>query len=212
MARDYAKQKNKRGKSASTKRRASSARSKHAAPGWFWLVTGVVLGLFVAGLFYLKDHNQLFTNLRHLASRKQHTSGHHHHATKSKKQRAHNTLPKPRFDFYTMLPKMQVSVNENNKSGTNTKSATGKSASASATEHCDYVLQIASFKNYKDADTLKAKLILTGYNVAIKASKKNGTTWHRVFVGPYQSKTAAMRARRDLKQQHLFGLVLQERG
>lgn len=207
MARDYAKQKNKRGKSASSKRRSSSARKGPAAPGWFWLVTGVVLGLFVAGLFYLKDHKALLSNLPHFANRHKQSAG-RHHVAKTKKQQEHHVAAKPRFDFYTMLPKMKVSVDETNKSKSN-GSATQKSLTAKS-EHHDYVLQVASFKDYKAADTLKAKLILTGYNVAIKVSKNHGTTWHRVFIGPYQSKAEAMKARRDLKQQHLYGLVMQK--
>ena len=45
----------------------------------------------------------------------------------------------------------------------------------------EYFLQLASFKDYKDADNLRAKLILSGIDVDIyKAKLANGAVWYRV--------------------------------
>jgi len=45
----------------------------------------------------------------------------------------------------------------------------------------EYFLQLASFKDYKDADNLRAKLILSGIDVDIfKAKLDNGAVWYRV--------------------------------
>lgn len=49
-----------------------------------------------------------------------------------------------------------------------------------------YQLQVGSFQRYKEADQLKATLLLEGFNVSIKSYQVESTTWYRVMVGPYQ--------------------------
>lgn len=56
-----------------------------------------------------------------------------------------------------------------------------KEKTHTASNKNDYFLQLASFKDYKDADNLRAKLILSGIDVDIfKAKLSNGDVWYRV--------------------------------
>lgn len=66
-----------------------------------------------------------------------------------------------------------------------------------------YALQLAAFRNYQDADELKAKLILQGYPTTISSATVNGTVWYRLSIGPYTTTTDAKIVQAKLEQTHL---------
>ncbi len=71
------------------------------------------------------------------------------------------------------------------------------------TPNKQYALQLAAFRHYEDADELKAKLVLQGYTTSIHSASVNGSTWYRLWVGPYASEKAAKTAQTNLAQNHL---------
>lgn len=110
MARDYAKQKP--GKRGSNYRGKSKAQTKSSAP--LWLLTGILAGLLIAGIFYIQNHvgQQAQTNANNLvlkASQKEKAQSETKIAKADKSQQ-------PQFDFYTILPKMKVWVPSNQQS------------------------------------------------------------------------------------------------
>lgn len=66
-----------------------------------------------------------------------------------------------------------------------------------------YALQLAAFRNYQDADELKAKLILQGYPTTISSATVNGTVWYRLSIGPYVTTADAKIVQAKLEQTHL---------
>lgn len=106
----------------------------------------------------------------------------------------------PEFDFYTILPKEKVWV---------PKSAeTPIQAPKEPTAPIAYILQVASFKNLQDADTLKAKLLLKGYPAHIKTSSDKN--WHEVWLGPYESLAKVQSVQVSVSESnHLSGLIIQ---
>ncbi len=89
--------------------------------------------------------------------------------------------PKPRYDFYTILPEIETVLPEKAE-GTDSRSA--KQAAVEPGAH--YVLQAASFARFEDADRLKAKLALNGLVAHIqKVSIEGRGEYHRVRLGPY---------------------------
>jgi hypothetical protein len=100
-------------------------------------------------------------------------------------------LPKREFDFYKILPEMEVKVPD------------WEISSPERKQHTDfgrgtYVLQVGSFKQHPDADRAKAKLALRGIRAKIHRVVINGQdVWYRVHVGPYSniSDIQAMRAK-----------------
>ncbi len=66
-----------------------------------------------------------------------------------------------------------------------------------------YIVQLASFKQYQDADQLKAKLILQGYSTRVSSAAINGVVWYRLSIGPYTSTAQAKTAQTQLEQTHL---------
>lgn len=52
-------------------------------------------------------------------------------------------------------------------------------------EKVSYTLQAGAFKSQDDADNMKARLALVGYEARILTAEVNGQTLYRVRVGPY---------------------------
>jgi cell division protein FtsN len=120
------------------------------------------------------------------------------------KPAAAQPAPKPRFEFYTMLPEMEVPVHE---------PLTGKGAetpSAKASGET-YILQVATFRSYEEADRLKASLSLLGLEASIQSVTVDGKPLHRVRVGPYTDMAKVNEARRRLKEHALDPILLKGR-
>jgi cell division protein FtsN len=122
--------------------------------------------------------------------------------------------PKPRFDFYTILPEMEVVVPDPVEEQ-EVKTADVAEVPESTTQPVDtaagYMLQMGSFRNYVDADRLKASLALVGIQAEIqRVSIRGGDVYHRVRSGPYDRvQVNALRAK--LKQKKISSLVIKYR-
>jgi cell division protein FtsN len=63
------------------------------------------------------------------------------------------------------------------------------------------MLQAGAFQSASDADNLKARLALLGFEATIETTKSGDKgTWHRVRVGPYTSVEELNRTRDTLNQ------------
>ena len=84
--------------------------------------------------------------------------------------------PKPKFDFYTVLPETETVLPRQ------------KNAKAAKPEEgVSYVLQAGSFASFQDADQLKARLALSGLVAHIqKVTIEGRGEYHRVRLGPYE--------------------------
>jgi len=110
-----------------------------------------------------------------------------------------------RFDFFTVLPEMEVVVPEQELAA---KAAPGPTPPIEGDG--GYVLQAGSFRNMSDADQLKARLALLGQQADIQVVTVNGVTWHRVRLGPVQGARAADEVRRTLQSNGIETLVLKD--
>jgi cell division protein FtsN len=123
---------------------------------------------------------------------------------------------KPRFDFYTMLPEMEVAVPKEEPAAAAppppppSRPAPAEEGSA---ERESYVLQIGSFRRHADADRLKARLALMGIEAAIqKVTINNKDTYHRVRSGPYSSRSALDRVRTQLRREGIESIAIKLKG
>lgn len=102
MAKDYVKH-----RSSSNQRKRSPQSS--GIPGWFWLLTGLVLGFLVGGLFYLKSmHKPPVADLAQLSDSSIEQKPSNKHKKPEHKPEQAVADNQPHFDFYSMLPKMKV--------------------------------------------------------------------------------------------------------
>lgn len=179
MAKDYARK---------PRTRVSKKRYEPRIPAWVWLFTGSVLGAFIVFLMNLSKvedapESQLtFVNEAPKLSTKK-------EAIVSQEEEA-TAKPESRFSFPQMLRDAEVKVPEGD--GNNQ----GKLPPAPIFE---YMLQVASFKDLKDAEQVRAELILLNMEAKIEqATIRGNETWHRVVVGPFTSRSRLSKARSTL--------------
>jgi cell division protein FtsN len=192
------------------KPRAGKKDRRKATPGWLWLLAGLVLGL-VAALIAYKYHGS--TPAKPVAAQLNLPSEQADEATgpaaangKSGKHAVEKPLPpppKPRFDFYTILPKMEVVVPEEEIKGK------PKGGVPQVDQPGTYYLQAGSFRTFDQADRLKAQLALLGLHAGIETVTVNKSeTWHRVRVGPYKNLDELNRARALLKENSMSAVLV----
>jgi len=188
MARDYVKRPKK-------KRRKSAA--KKSTHSWTWMFTGLMIGLLVAGIGYLKlSDNAKLKAPAPLAM------------TQPKAESKPN---KPQFDFYTLLPEMEVSVPEPKAKPKPSPSrlAEKPATPASPIEQARYRLQLASFQKFDEADSLKARLTLEGHFVEIQSVKlATGKTWYRVRTPVLGGRDEAIHLQKELQKQAINSMLL----
>ena len=106
------------------------------------------------------------------------------------------------FDFYQMLPKFEVVVPEREK-------AEAPDARPAPIERPGaYVLQAGSYRNFADADRVRAQLALLGVESKIQRVSVDNDTWHRVRIGPIEDLKELNRARERLRQADIEALVI----
>lgn len=102
--------------------------------------------------------------------------------------------PKPRFDFYTILPGSESPVTEQE---IKQSKATQQTAPTAVSEN--YYLQVGAFQTEQEADNMKAKLALLGLEAVVQtANVPDKGVWHRVRVGPLTEIDQITRARTEL--------------
>lgn len=88
----------------------------------------------------------------------------------------------PRFDFYTILPELEVIIPDSEVRQSSPKII---DKSVDVSKKGQYVLQAGSFKTMEQADRRKAKLALLGVESSIqKVTINKNELWFRVRIGP----------------------------
>jgi len=181
------------------KSRAEAGRARSTAcPTWF--VSGLVLGVFLSGLLWLKLGPQA------PAGRKTE----HAAPMAAKGAKKKSEVPPPRYDFYTLLPAQEVVVpqDEVSESEPDGQAPTRHTSAGSPQPAESYVLQLGAFASHADAERLKAGLALLGVQAEIQKVTIDGKqSFHRVRSGPYTRRQAYdLHAR--LKANGIAGLVI----
>jgi len=211
-----------RGASRSPRKKSS----RRQVPGWVWLFTGVVAGLFVAFLVHLGGVQMAHKPA--VATQSQNSTDASHDTGKQDAKSGKGDQPK--FDFYAVLPKMEVIVpkgddgeqddthpakphDNDNPPSKAASSATPKATSpapAATAGSQRYMLQAGSFRHEADADRRRAKLTLRGFQVSIQPVQlDSGDTWHRVMIGPYTTLASLHDAQDKLVKQGVETLPIQ---
>ena len=167
MTRDYK-------KNITRKKKAESLSVQSLLP----FITGLTIGLFVAFIVYIKEHQPY-----HLSTQSPALTVHNKNdtpATEPVVTQDQKNIPEPKFDFYQILPNMEVNVSE-------WEAENNRPDGAIADKSGVYILQVGSFEQYEAADEVKAQLALLGINADIQRVVINGRDIrHRVRVGPYK--------------------------
>jgi cell division protein FtsN len=165
--------------------------------GWGHLLLGVLIGLG-AGLAVYLFQNGLDQSVS--------TQAVIEPPTVTQPQKRPDAAPKPaksQFDFYTLLPEMEVVIPETDELSGSNQHHSG------ADKKVAYVLQAGSFRRFDEADGLKANLALIGIEANIQTVAINGEdTWYRVRIGPYTDFSQLRHTRSRLRRNNIEYIVL----
>ena len=112
---------------------------------------------------------------------------------------------RPQFDFYTILPEKEVVVPDYE---IKTRAREERLGEVKATK---YSVQAGSFKEFKQADAVRAKLALMGFESRVEKAKVGSATWYRVKLGPYAQMSSISTIKARLKQNGLDVVVTEVR-
>jgi cell division protein FtsN len=185
--------------SRKARKKAVPRQTRHV-PGWVWLFAGLGIGLSIALFTAMKDRAKHPAPPPPTASASPLPAQTKMGAAKPDDKKS----PKPKFDFYTILPEMEVIVpdahTKGGKGGANDKPGT-------------YILQVGSFRSFGEADNLKAQLALLGVESKIELVTGNsGEPWHRVRVGPTQDLRELNKIRTRLINNNISTILLRIKG
>jgi cell division protein FtsN len=171
--------------------------------GWIGLLAGLGVGLAVAAGVYIRDHRP-DAPLQPIA--------------KTDKRKAHGSEAAPdaesgvdpggaddsgrSYDFYSSLPKFEVVVPEKEKD------VRPDIRAVPETRRGTYVLQAGSYKNFADADRVRAQLALQGVESKVQKVSVDNDTWHRIRIGPISNLDQLNRLRTILRKADVDVLVI----
>ncbi len=190
-------------------------KQKKSLPGYVWLFSGLAIGLFVAFIVYLdkqpentKDFGSAvqeeLEKLKQQANKKS--------TEKNKSSSTKNSSPakkEQKFNFYTILPELEVLIPENETRPPEAKTRTTASSTKTSSTLKLYVLQAGSFQNLGDAEKLKANLAFLGLEADIQHVTVNNQAWHRVRTGPYKDKQQLYRNQNLLKKNDIHAISME---
>jgi cell division protein FtsN len=170
--------------------------------GWLGVLAGLGVGLVIAAGIYVRDHRPDAPVRPNAKIEKQ-------------KSRASEAPPDAdgadaggaddsgrNYDFYSSLPKFEVVVPEKDK---DVRPDVG---GVPETRRGTYVLQAGSYKNFADADRVRAKLALQGVESKVQKVSVDNDTWHRIRIGPLSNLDQLNRLRAILRKADVDVLVI----
>ena len=165
---------------------AERAKKSGGSPLFTGLLVGVLLGIAASLMvvMFLKGGDSPFNNKTGMetskskAKNKVETKADEPGADTSALPTAENPAnkDKTRFDFYTILPGSETKVTDEEQIKIKDKPPVVQEA---------YFLQVGAFQTETEADNMKAKLALQGFEAVVQtATIPEKGVWHRVRVGP----------------------------
>ena len=184
---------------------------KKSLPGYVWLLSGLAIGLFVAFIVYLDKQPE--SNKDFGSAIQQELDKLKQQAQKQKdiKPEPEKTEKEQKFNFYTLLPELEVLIpeSETRPPDVATETRYKPAAGSQPANNKLYVLQVASFQNLGDAEKLKANLAFLGITANIQHVTVNNQSWHRVRTGPYKDKQQLYKNQKLLKQNDIHAISME---
>lgn len=181
------------------KRREKTGSRRASGSSWGMLVIGLVSGSVLAALILGAQEGNRYgfgsglKTLFRAAPRPVETNGGRPAADAPQ-------APKPKLDFYTVLPKIERVISD--------PVPTPQEKPRPDNQDALYVLQVAAYERFTDADRLKAQLTITGYDAAIQKVTVDDKTYYRVRLGPYKSRRELKNVEQKLADQGIRGMAL----
>jgi cell division protein FtsN len=110
----------------------------------------------------------------------------------------------PHFDFYTILPAMEVVIPDHE-----IKTRIREEKIGQGDENAKYIMQAGSFRDTPEAQQLQNRLATMGIASRIEKAQVGEVTWYRVKVGPYSGMTNVMAIKTRLHDSGVDAIVLE---
>jgi len=192
-----------------SRKQATRGGSRPAVPAWIWLGVGVLLGLIVAMVFLGSDWAPM---LRKKTGPQPNPEAVAPRETDPPLVEAKDK-PRKNYDFYSVLPEMEVVIPDaeiSAKARAEAAQTPANSATPPASADSRYLLQVGSYPSAKAADEVKAKLAILGFVAQVYPVTINGKTWNRVRLGPYASASDLETAKASLSDNGFNAIALKE--
>ena len=251
-------------------RTKSRYRSSSSSLTWVWILVGILIGICSAVGTYT------FINNAQDKRQAQAKSSIHSSHPKTFAEKSNRASPKKeknnaqRFEFYTLLPGMEIQLPDKNLPNSSAPQPTLKTSQPINTVHqtsqpktsqsnpphsahntqnlshdsqpnretlnmsehtqqkindqkvdikdkksmatAQFIVQAGIFQGLNQADELKAKLTLQGFNTRIqKVKTEEGQTWFRVTLGPFATEDQALKQKKHLEDQKIHGILILQR-
>ena len=179
------------------KNSASYRQNRQSLSLWRWMLITALIISFVVFLVYLRSSGSKQAPPQQAATKPV--------AAKNEPPKQ-ETKPEPgpvlpQFDFYTILPEKEVIVPDYEINTRAREERVGQAKNAS------YILQAGSFREFKDADGLRAKLALMGIESRVEKAKVGNVVWNRVKIGPYTQMASVSTIRARLRENGIDVIV-----
>lgn len=180
--------------------------AKQQKSAWVYLIAGLIIGLFVAFLVFLSQQDGASVDIKTaIEDGTRNLSG---KDAREVREDPNNAPDSPKFDFYKMLPELQVNVSPNLDVNIGKKPAQVPTPPAkevqSKTGTGLYYLQVGAFSKFESADQQKAGLVLQNWPTRLQQIRKDdGRSIYRILVGPYNDDQELNNAEKGLKKQGL---------
>lgn len=192
-------------------RSRGATRGRSGTPGWIWLLAGLLIGLGLAWYLFARGYipQPAAETIEAESQGPADTTGEEEIAP------AREEPKKSRYDFFTVLPEMEVVVPEAELSERTRAESRAESTQQAdtttppqVTDTDQYLLQVGSFRAASDAEQMKARLALLGISARVQSVTVNDAAWHRVRVGPVNGARQAESMRRRLADNGIESLVM----
>ncbi len=114
----------------------------------------------------------------------------------------------PRFDFYTILPETEIVVPDYEISTRSREERFGKRE----IQTNKYIMQAGSFRDFSQADQLRARLALMGIESRVEKANIGNVVWNRVKIGPYNRSSTVSEIKKRLRNNGIDVIVTEVKG
>jgi cell division protein FtsN len=168
--------------------------------GWTGVLCGLALGLGVAAVVYIKDHRPDAPIAKAAKMDRRRSRGNEPPDTEAADSGTEDSAKS--YAFYDMLPKFEVVIPEKERV------VRPDLKSIPETRRGTYVLQAGSYKNFADADRVRAQLALQGIESKVQKVTMGDESWHRVRIGPISKLDELNRLQQLLRKADVDALVI----
>ncbi len=182
------------------RRKAGQKRSNQRMPGWLYMFFGLSLGLAVAAGIYINDRRD--TPLGAMLTPKNTSQQSPPAKTSKPEPSSDKTDDSIDFDFYDMLPNLDVTVFEDSAA-----TPRPKQQQAPVVKPGIYILQAGSFTKLADAQRREGEIALLGIRAEVRKGEANKRTVYRVYTRPLNTPEEVNRVRDRLNKNDIETLA-----